>query len=1014
MPPTLKQLLRTLFYTMEISCVAFVVLIALSFSVARAFLPALNHQRIPLENIVSLLVGHPTQIGTLKIKWHDIDPVIETTGIIVFDKTREQPLLTLNKLDASIDMIASSLSGHIHLNDIYLDGTQLTVQQLADGGYTLNGLWTSQLSANSDSPDEWNKLFRWLSPVSRVSLNNINLHWQSNTGQQLALNDLNLLLQNRGPRHTLAGQTQLAQNTPVQLSFVLQAAGSLRQKAFYKAHFYLHAQNIALGEWLKNYPVDGKIIQQGTANVQLWGFWLPDHLETVRSLFNIQNLELSDTQSATPFILAHCNGNTLWHYHRFSKTWSSDTALMNLSFARWNKIPGITNLNAYLHVEPDTGFIELAKQKVQIDFGPLFRLPISINQLTTHIEWKNHTHYWSVNATDTHLQNQDAIGSGSMGLRIPKNGDSPTLSLLAAVNFNNAQHIGDYLPLTVLKPALVDWLNRAVRSANSIEATTVINGRLADFPFDNNSGTFIVDSEIKNGELDYWPSWPSIQQMDAHLVFAERSMEVLIHSAKTLAIPMKNIHAVIPLLKKDVEAILTVSGDFNSTLQHGILFLRASPLHEGVLETVRNLDAKGPMQLHLQLDIPLEKTATPIKVAGKIITKNATLTIPQWNASLENLQGELNFTRDSVTAPALSAKLWDKPIKIAFISQPKTQIQINYDGLLANATTGAQGAWNVNLQSPTTLGQIIIPANKQQALQANFQRLYLSDQSLNSSKRWTPKDLPRLNFSGADVRYGKKSFGHVQFQLSPTGDGVSITKLQASAPTFTLNANGSWRLVKGRDSSQLNGTLTTTDLGSALVAWGFPAGIQSKNSAIGFALSWPGAIYDPSFKLMNGQLSLNLTNGQISNIGSQASTQMSIGRLLNFFSLKSLIQDLDFNSTKFKSSGFNFDSLKGTFNLTNGNAITQNTELKGEVAQISIAGRIGLSAEDYNLQLTIKPSLGSFDLAGFIAGPVVGFLTLAANWLFVDPALRKITTTTYIMTGPWSNPTIVKAAAPTN
>lgn len=696
----------------------------------------------------------------------------------------------------------------------------------------------------------------------------------------------------------------------------------------------------------------------------------------------------------------------------FNKKLKLNVEWQNLSFVRWGKIPGINGLSGTLYLTANNGSLHLSDKKGSIDFGPLFRAAIPLDQLTANIKWRRKDNDWLIKVSNFSVANGDGTATGDMVLSVPYDGSSPTINLHAAMEMNNATHLGNYLPLTVLHPPLVEWLTNSIVAIKNAQAHLSLQGRLEDFPFDNNNGLFRIDSKIIGGEVHYWPGWPALHDMNGELTFVGRRMDVNINSARTLNTSLQDIHAFIPILKKDVIAVLNVDGDITGDLADGLEFLHQSPLRGGVFATLQNFQAKGPMQLQLHLAIPVEKTSMLVAVAGKLILQNNILTTPQWHLELSNIKGPVDFTRAGINAPALTASLWKQPVKLAINTQTTTQIRLQYGAITANLLPQANGGWSLALQSPTMLGQVLIPnPTVRQPLQANFQKLYLSADSLQSNQNWSPKDLPSLNFSCTDFRYGDKQFGQVQLQLLSVSNGLKITTLQAKSSAFNLTANGSWFSGRGGDSTQLTGALTSANIGAALSNWGMPAtGITAQQSKVQFNLAWAGAAYDPSFTSMSGQFNLNLKQGVLSDLSTSTAVKIGIGRMLNLLSVDSLIRDLKLNFNDFKTTtGFAFDSLQGDFVLNNGNALTRNTLIKGTVANVGITGRIGLAAKDYDLQVAVTPHVTASlpVLAGFAGGPVVGVATWAASKV-LSIVVDGMTTSTYRMTGAWANPTIVK------
>jgi len=131
-------------------------------------------------------------------------------------------------------------------------------------------------------------------------------------------------------------------------------------------------------------------------------------------------------------------------------------------------------------------------------------------------------------------------------------------------------------------------------------------------------------------------------------------------------------------------------------------------------------------------------------------------------------------------------------------------------------------------------------------------------------------------------------------------------------------------------------------------------------------------------------------------------------RILGIFNFETLFS-LDFG--KQVSGGFAFDEMKGVFSFSNGNAYTDDFKIEGKVAEINMAGRIGLTAEDYEQTITVTPGVGStLSVIGTLAaGAPVGAAILLFQKVF---GLDNIAEYKYSVTGSWNDPKVKLLSAP--
>jgi uncharacterized protein (TIGR02099 family) len=319
--------------------------------------------------------------------------------------------------------------------------------------------------------------------------------------------------------------------------------------------------------------------------------------------------------------------------------------------------------------------------------------------------------------------------------------------------------------------------------------------------------------------------------------------------------------------------------------------------------------------------------------------------------------------------------------------------------------------WQVELHNANVDGHLSIPYDfPQQALEAKFDKLYLTYDK-NKIHSLQPTDIPPMNLVSNDFRYGEKKFGHVELNTIPTPhrNSVRINKLVIDSPAYNLSSTGEWEITNGKQYSVLYGTLQTNNAGILLKEWDKTDSLFGGNGDAIFTLRWPGSIYEPDFKTMNGNITLHFKQGRITNLNEATEKQINTGRILNILSLQSLPRRLSLNFDDLTKKGFSFDEMNGNFKLIQGAMYTYDTSLKGIVADILAQGRIGLIKRDCDLLLTMIPHVTSSlpVLATLIGGPVAGVITLAGDELFkhtLQPSIAYL----YKVTGSWENPNVIK------
>ena len=324
---------------------------------------------------------------------------------------------------------------------------------------------------------------------------------------------------------------------------------------------------------------------------------------------------------------------------------------------------------------------------------------------------------------------------------------------------------------------------------------------------------------------------------------------------------------------------------------------------------------------------------------------------------------------------------------------------------------------DVLASGPALQGQLWLPTDLQQAgITANLKRLYWPAETTGPSgaaagaspmAQIDPSTLPPLHLSVQDFHLGNARFGSAHFESTPIPGGMRIDELVSKSPNVAMNARGTWTGDARQNSTQMVIEFTANDLGRMLEALGYQNLVGGGRTLAHLDASWPGAPSAFALDALTGTLTIACTEGRILEVKPGA------GRLLGLFSVAELPRRLVFDFGDVFRKGFAFDSIKGSFTLGSGDAVTHDLVIRGPAADIKVDGRTGLRAHDYDQTVSVFPKVGStLPVIGAVTGGPVGAVAGLALQGLLGSGLSQASGTTYKVTGSWEKPTIVKVSQP--
>lgn len=340
----------------------------------------------------------------------------------------------------------------------------------------------------------------------------------------------------------------------------------------------------------------------------------------------------------------------------------------DLSWRHWQKIPGAKNLSGTITADAKQGTLVLNSKQAQFDFGNLFLKPLPLDQLTAKLNWQRLPEGLTIRSAEFTAKNSMASAKGNFDLQVPneqansKPNIGPIINLSADFNVTDFVKGKQFLPVGIMAKPLIAWLDQAIVDGKSGSGNLILRGPLKKFPFDHNEGQFLINSHLQDVTFSYQPGWPVMEHYYGDLIFNNASMQVTPKSCSIFGVPITNAQASITDLR---HAVLQAGGAAQADMGQGILFLQHTPLRAGLGQQLSPLNLHGPMQLNLQLVIPINADSVPLKVLGDVTMHDAQLVLPAWNnLTVKQLQGGFQFTQNSITANNIQGLFFDKPITV--------------------------------------------------------------------------------------------------------------------------------------------------------------------------------------------------------------------------------------------------------------------------------------------------------------------------------------------------------------
>lgn len=280
----LKQLWRLIIYIV-VSCL---VAIALFLSLARTFTPLFDQHLKQFETIASDALGLPVSISSVSATWRDFHPVLLFNNVTLYDSSRTQVILKVQKLYLGISPFESLFKQHLVPGTIIIVGANVVLLEDDSGKITLAGAESILSQSFQRSSDQ--TLLKLLLKQPRLALRNININWHPREGKLVLLQHINLNLLNSGKYHRMAGSADLIEQFSPQVGFIWELTGDPLSGPKWNSRLYISAKNFALEPWLAALERYGLYFKNGQADFAIWLNWQTGQLNSAQGRAVINNI----------------------------------------------------------------------------------------------------------------------------------------------------------------------------------------------------------------------------------------------------------------------------------------------------------------------------------------------------------------------------------------------------------------------------------------------------------------------------------------------------------------------------------------------------------------------------------------------------------------------------------------------------------------------------------------------------------------------------------------------------
>ncbi len=337
-----------------------------------------------------------------------------------------------------------------------------------------------------------------------------------------------------------------------------------------------------------------------------------------------------------------------------------EAQLDNVGIAVRDERPGLRGFSGLVRANSLGGRLEIRSTDMTADLPAYFAEPVDISFAEGTVIWRHSDARTTILSDGIRISNDVFDSESSVQLTIEGDGSSPVIDLASSWSINDVAEVSKLIPARIVKPVLYDWFQQAFVQGSIPRGTTLLNGPLDKFPFDNGEGRFLVEATLRNLIFNYHPRWPRSMQSDMEVVLENTRLYSVRNQGRSAGNRVVDARIEIADLRKPV---LVMEAFSTGTLETIRSFTAQSPIADVFGGQLERIAVTGDASFGLNLTVPL-LSRQDFDFTARLRSNNGTLAIEGFGPTVTDLAGEVTIMRDDISSEALGATFLGESVTI--------------------------------------------------------------------------------------------------------------------------------------------------------------------------------------------------------------------------------------------------------------------------------------------------------------------------------------------------------------
>jgi len=610
------------------------------------------------------------------------------------------------------------------------------------------------------------------------------------------------------------------------------------------------------------------------------------------------------------------------------------------------------------------------------------------------------------------IKNEDFTLSAQ--LRIFSQQDKVYLEFQSYINSIDVEKIHQNIPKTLAKTKSAGWLDRALiegKLSDIMLSTRFIIGGKSEEPITKFS------ANLENAKFSVDSAWESITELNGKITLSNNYFQLVGENAKIDTLNVDYINLSAENFDKP-NAKIKGHARITSTSEEITDFLERSPVSDKLKNFIGKFELSGNLSGNVNILAPFERKGSEgVVVDFDAYVKDNTLSIPELNTYVEKYNSTISY-HNKILKTKGRGQIANKEFELSinpdeWIGKKDSPFRIAIDLVdkSINAYISKQTGmnWRAQIESNNLQVGVNLLRKKDDMPVVELDNLVVKTIDGNLGLwRFSPQDFSSFHLRSKGAEINGKSVPDLEVDLINKGDVMEINNLtlkDVGISNKDLIFNGNW--LEGRTA--LRAKASHSNLSDFLVKLGVEKSVSGGVFSTDLRLYCECEPWEVTIPKISGFISTEIEKGVVTN------EDPTFFNLLSYINLATIADRLRKPRSALRKQGFVYKRVDVDLIVENGKARVSNFDLESEESGVKMSGYVDLIDRTYNLQAIVTPSIAdTIPLATYLAGGgLAGLGVWAADKLLfggeiIESFFDEMIELTYEITGPWTEPNIVR------